>query len=279
MWAPYFGLVVIFGVGYARLRAESGYPRLWGRPLGGEQNMLVNCIGTERLAALGGMRSLTLMASMHYMTRGYVAQLMCYPTEALKIGDDVGISRRKIIWLMVAAVVFGIVISWVMHLDAFYEYGANILEGGTTSGGYRVTLMRQAYEGAGKWAESPAPPSRPEALASLAGLVMVFGLAGLRRAFLRFPLHRWADPRPDRRRLHRWAMLCCLAHQDGGAEDQRPWGLRALVPASSHRRRAYFGAGPSGGLIASLGARSSAPLPALVLARAHSRTNVFLSLS
>lgn len=256
VWAPYFGLVVIFGVGYARLRAESGYPRLWGRPLGGEQNMLVNCIGTERLAALGGMRSLTLMASMHYMTRGYIAQLMCYPTEALKIGDDVGISRRKIIWLMAAAVVFGIVISWVMHLDAFYEYGANILEGGTTSGGYRVTLMRQAYEGAGKWAESPAPPSRPEALASLAGLVMVFGLAGLRRAFLRFPLHPLGLILAlTGGGFTGWAMLLLVSLIKMAVLKISGMGAyRALVPAFlgiavGH----YFGAGLVWGLIASLG--------------------------
>ncbi|MGI5819530.1 MAG: DUF6785 family protein [Armatimonadota bacterium] len=189
VWAPYFALVLIYGVGYARLRAESGYPRMWGRPLGGEQNLLINCLGTARLAPGGNMRSLTLMASMHYMTRGYMAQLMAYPTEALKIGDDAGITRRRMIVLMLAAVLLGTVVSWVMHLNAFYEYGANILEGGTTSGGFRVSLMRQSYEAAASWTQSHVPPRRSEAIASLAGFAMVLGLAGLRRAFLRFPLH------------------------------------------------------------------------------------------
>jgi hypothetical protein len=189
VWVPYFALVVIFGVGYARLRAESGYPRMWGRPLGGEQSVLVNLLGTRRLAPGGAMQSLTLMASMFYMTRGYMAQLMAYPTEALKIGDDTGITRRRMIILMVAAVVLGIVVSWWMHLDAFYEYGANILEGGTTSGGYRVTLMRQSYETAAGWTKSHAVPRGAETIAAGVGLAMVLGLAGLRRAFMRFPLH------------------------------------------------------------------------------------------
>lgn len=189
VWAPYFLLVLIFSVGYARLRAESGYPRMWGRPLGGEQSLLVNALGTARLAPGGNMRSLTLMASMFYMTRGYMGQLMAYPTEALKIADDTGVSRRRMIALMVAAVLLGTVISWVMHLDAFYEYGANILEGGTTSGGYRVTLMRTSYETASGWANGHAIPKPSETIAAAVGLAMVLGLAGLRRAFLRFPLH------------------------------------------------------------------------------------------
>lgn len=189
VWAPYFALVLIFSVGYARLRAESGYPRMWGRPLGGEQNLLVNALGTARLAPGGEMRSLTLMASMYYMTRGYMGQLMAYPTEALKIADDVGITRRRIILLMVAAVMLGTVVSWGMHLDAFYEYGANILEGGTTQGGFRVSLMRSSYEAVAGWSRAHALPKRSETIAAAVGLAMVLGLAGLRRAFLRFPLH------------------------------------------------------------------------------------------
>lgn len=189
LWVPYFALVVIFSVGYARLRAESGYPRMWGRPLGGEQDLLLNLFGTGPFARGGNMRSLTLMASMFYMTRGYMGQLMAYPSEALKIAQDAGITRRSLIVLMIAAVVLGSVASWVMHLDAFYEYGANILEGGTTQGGFRVSLMRQSYENAARWAESHALPRSTQALFSGLGLVVVFGLAALRRGFLRFPLH------------------------------------------------------------------------------------------
>ncbi len=189
LWVPYFLLVVIYAVGYSRLRAESGYPRMWGRPLAGEQDLLLNLFGTEPFAPGGDMRSLTLMSSMYYMTRGYMGQLMAYPTESLKIADDAGIGRRSIVTLLIVAVIFGTLASWTMHLDAFYEFGANILEGGTTEGGFRVTLMRQSYENAARWTESHALPRRTETLFTLVGLIMVLGLAGLRRAFLRFPLH------------------------------------------------------------------------------------------
>lgn len=189
VWVPYLVLVLIYSVGYARLRAESGYPRMWGRPLGGEQHLLLNFLGTARLAPGGDMRSLGLMGSMFYMTRGYMGQLMAYPTEALKIADDAGISRRRVVALLMAAVVLGTAASWVMHLNAFYTYGANILEGGTTSGGYRVSLMHQSYQAVAGWARSHAAPRQSEAIATALGLVVVLGLAGLRRAFLRFPLH------------------------------------------------------------------------------------------
>jgi hypothetical protein len=76
-----------------------------------------------------------------------------------------------------------------MHVSTAYEYGSNILEGGTTAGGYRVALMSRAYNRLAGWASVPEGPRPVRAGASAAAFAVVLIVAGLRRAFLRFPLH------------------------------------------------------------------------------------------
>lgn len=186
---PYFALVFVFGVGYARLRAETGYPRMWGRPLGGERNLLLDLFGTAPFSPGGNMRSLTLMASTYYLSRGYMAQLMAYLAEVFRVAGEARMDIRHMALLMMIAAIAGTVMSWWMQLDTFYEFGANVLEGGTTSGGYRIDLMRQSYSDLATWAKSPAPPRPDRVLASAAGFVLVVALSVLRHAFLRFPLH------------------------------------------------------------------------------------------
>ncbi|MFP4250874.1 MAG: DUF6785 family protein [Armatimonadota bacterium] len=185
----FFGLAYAFAISHARVRAESGFPHNWVRPLAQERDMLVNLLGTERLAMGEGMRSLTLMSSIFYMSRGYLPQLIGFPLEAFKIGGEVRIQTRHMAWLMVIAVVLGSGMAWWMHLSAYYQFGANILEGGTTAGGYRVELVRQGYESLSGWARGHEGPKPREATATAAGFALVLLLAGARRLFLRFPLH------------------------------------------------------------------------------------------
>lgn len=185
----FFGLVYAYAIAHARVRAESGFPHNWVRPLAQERDLLVNLLGTERLAMADGMRSLTLLSNVYYMSRGYLPQLIAFPLEAFRIAGEARIRLRHMVWLMVVAVVLGCAVSWWMHLSAYYQYGANILEGGTTAGGYRIELVRRGYESLGSWGRGHEGPKRPQAVATVAGFALVLLLAGARRLFLRFPLH------------------------------------------------------------------------------------------
>lgn len=184
----YFTLLVLFALAVSRGRAETGYPHHWIWPLEEQRNLLINFAGTRALAPRGDFRSLTLMSMLNFMTRGYLPQLMAYPLEAFKIAGELQVPRRQMALLMLLAVVIGSVVSWWMHLAAFYQYGANVLEGGTTAGGQRVALMRNAYDSLVGWMRAPEGPNRPEMIAGMVGFVMVLGLAGLRRALINFPL-------------------------------------------------------------------------------------------
>ncbi|MCD6360555.1 MAG: hypothetical protein J7M38_06765, partial [Armatimonadetes bacterium] len=154
-----------------------------------QRNVLINFLGTRALAPHGDFRGLTNLSMLHFLSRGYIPQLMAFPVDAFKISGQIQVPVRKMATLMLLAVVLGSAVSWWMHLSAFYEYGANVLEGGTTSGGLRVALMRQSYDTLAGWMKAPVGPNRPQMIASTIGFVIVILLAVLRRAFINFPLH------------------------------------------------------------------------------------------
>ncbi len=185
----YLILLLSVGIGYMRIRAETGFPTWWIKPLNRERDMLINFFGTERLAPGGDFGTLAGLELQNFMYRGYFVQLVAYQAEALRIGGQIEVSRRQIVVLMLAAVVLGSAVSWWMHLDTAYEFGSNVLEGGTTSGGARVTLMTQAYDLLASWMRGPAEPKRSQSIAFGVGLLIVVMLAVLRRLFLQFPLH------------------------------------------------------------------------------------------
>ncbi|MEA3400813.1 MAG: DUF6785 family protein [Armatimonadota bacterium] len=187
--ALYLVLLLSHGIGYMRVRAETGYPTWWIKPLNEERDMLISFFGSERLAPGGDFGSLTGLCLQNFIYRGYFVQLVAYQAEALRIGGEIKVDRRQIVSLMIWAVVLGSVVSWWMHIDTAYEFGSNVLEGGTTSGGTRVSLMTQSYNQLAAWMRGHAEPNRSEAIAFGAGAVIVIILAVLRRVFLQFPLH------------------------------------------------------------------------------------------
>lgn len=191
LWAlvAYLILLLSVGVGYMRIRAETGFPTWWIKPLNQERDMIISLFGTERLAAGDHFGTLLGLNVQSFMYRGYMAQLVAYQAEALRIGGQIQVSRRQIVLVMTAAVILGTAVSWWMHLDAAYEWGSNVLEGGTTEGGTRVTLTKSSYDSVASWMRGPVEPRRNESIAFGVGIVMVVLLAVLRRLFLQFPLH------------------------------------------------------------------------------------------
>ena len=72
---------------------------------------------------------------------------MAYQLESLKHSDDVKINRRIIPFVIMLALIIGLAGAYWMHLTTYYEYGANILEGGQgLKGGTRgASLIRHEY--------------------------------------------------------------------------------------------------------------------------------------
>ncbi|MEI6499492.1 MAG: DUF6785 family protein [Armatimonadota bacterium] len=185
----FFGLVMLFALVYARARAEAGAAMVWLFPFYLHKQMMIHIAGSAAFTKGTNFQNLTIFSTLMHVSRGYFQSQMAYQVEGSKIAQEAGLKQRTMAWWLVAAVVVGMVGASYIHLKAYYSAGANILEGGTTQGGYRVMLARTEFEELSGFMKSAVPPDRPRALAALSGGLVVAGLVALRTYFLRFPLH------------------------------------------------------------------------------------------
>lgn len=187
--AIYFGLFLLFALVYARARAEAGAAMVWLFPFYQHKKMMVYIGGSEVFERHGGWRNLTIFSLLMFLSRGYFQSMMAYQIEATRIADQARIRQRVMQWWLVAALVVGLAGAYVIHLHAYYMHGANILEGGTTQGGYRTRLAVTEYEELSGFMRGHNLPDRTRTGAALAGVVVTVILVTLRSIFLRFPLH------------------------------------------------------------------------------------------
>jgi hypothetical protein len=76
-----------------------------------------------------------------------------------------------------------------MHLGAYYKYGNNVLESGTTEGGYRTFLAKNEFLETAGYAKAPKPPDALRTAMTGIGFAIGALLIVLRTLVLRFPLH------------------------------------------------------------------------------------------
>lgn len=193
MWwwtaAIYFGLILIFALVYARARAEAGAAMVWLFPFYLHKQMMIYVGGSEMYARGGNWSNLTILSTMMFMSRGFFQSLMAYQLESTKIAQDAHLRQRTMAVWLIAAAVIGLVGAYYVHLIAYYADGANILEGGTTQGGYRVALARQEFEELSSFVQSHRQPDTNRTIAGASGMVIVLLLVLLRSYSLRFPFH------------------------------------------------------------------------------------------
>ena len=84
------------------------------------------------------------------------------------------------------ALIMGLAAGYWMHLTAYYEYGSNILEGGTGPwGGTRgAALIRQEYNKMQRYMVSQNAPDYGRTAAAGVGFLFTFALVILRHLFL-----------------------------------------------------------------------------------------------
>jgi hypothetical protein len=124
-----------------------------------------------------------------FWSRGYFQSMMAYQGEGFKIGDLVQLRQRSITWVLVLALVIGLAGAYFIHLECYYKFGNNVLEGGDVSGGYRTMLVKSEYEELASFATSPKPPDTTRSALVGIGFLVTTALVILRSVFLRFPLH------------------------------------------------------------------------------------------
>jgi len=187
--AIYFGLLLLFALVYARARAEAGAAMVWLFPFYQHKKMMINVLGSKPFVGRGDWGNLTIFSVLMYLSRGYFQSMMAYQIEATKIAEQARIRQRAMAWWLVVGLVVGLAGAYVIHLQAYYKHGANILEGGTTQGGYRTQLAVREFDELSGFMRAPKPPDRARTAAAGAGIVVTGAMVALRSVFLRFPLH------------------------------------------------------------------------------------------
>jgi hypothetical protein len=187
----FFGLLLGTALVYSKIRAESGAPMIWLFPWATNKNVLFNILGPRYFMRDGSFRTMTVMASLAFLGRGYYPQFMAYQLESIKFAHEMDMRKRRIAWAIMLALIVGLIAGYWMHLTTYYEYGANILEGGTAEwGGTRgASLIRQEYNRMRNLIGVAGSPNLPRSLATGFGFVFTLALAILRRSVLHFPLH------------------------------------------------------------------------------------------
>jgi len=206
-WLVFFGLVGAFMLAFLRIRAESGLPSMWCHPLNQAIYLPLRFVGTAPFAPGGDFRNLAILSSCSFYTRGYFPYLSSYQLEGLKLARDSNIRLRSLVAGLMFAVALGSAVGFWLHLSAYYHFGGNVLEGGTTEGGYRIQLYLKQYTDLDAWQKTPLTPDRNRAAAAVFGLLVAVVTVALRYQFLRFPLNPAGIGIGYVRATQSWAML------------------------------------------------------------------------
>jgi hypothetical protein len=184
----YFGLCALFAVVYARARAEAGAALVWLFPISQAWEMMFSITGSKIYSG-GNWRNMGAMGMFFWVARGYFPSMSAYQMEGFKIADEANIKQRTMVYTLIAALLIGLVGAYAIHMHAYYTYGANVLEGGTTAGGQRVRSAQIAWDGLSANVKSDKLMDSSRTAAGIAGFTITVVLVVLRSIFLRFPLH------------------------------------------------------------------------------------------
>lgn len=185
----YFGLLMAFGLVYARIRAETGVPTMWAYPFAQARNTMHYALGSRGLMPRGDPRDLIGVSLFSWLGRGYFMSLTGYQLENEKLAEQGGLSGRAMPGLIVAAFLVGTVLGYYFNLRSYYAFGALVLHGGTTSGGYNVQIATTEWSQARAAINLPGPPDLSRMGGVIGGGLMTLALVIARHYFLRLPLH------------------------------------------------------------------------------------------
>ncbi|MFQ6097330.1 MAG: DUF6785 family protein [Armatimonadota bacterium] len=185
----YVGLSFAAAITYARVRAQTGVPISYCLPRRDVPISLFDVLPTPgRLdgAALRGECAFAVLTVLNRMT---FPQIAAVQGEGIEMADRARIRRGHLLGAIAMALVVGWALGYASHLTAYYEYGCNVLDGGTTQGGWRTRQALIQYERLQTRATTAVGVMWPRVTARAVGFVVTLTLIVLRTRFLRLPIH------------------------------------------------------------------------------------------
>ena len=187
--AAYVGLTFTMALVYSKVRAQTGVPISYVVPRRDVPLSIFDLWPTGRGLAgakVGEEASFALLTVLNRMTFPHIA---AFETEGIRLADQASIRRAHLFTAVVLGIGAGIAIGYASHLTAYYSYGCNVLDGGTTQGGWRTRQALIQYERLQARVSNPTDINWPPTIARGVGFATTGVLLLLRARFLRFPIH------------------------------------------------------------------------------------------
>ncbi len=187
---PYFVIVGLVVLVYARIRAETGVPFTYIFPEGETRELFVNTISVPRALAWGGTRSFVLLSAFAWFSRfPHPDEQAAYQLDSLKLSEQGRIPYRSLFIALLLAFLVGLAAAYWAHLSAYYAQGSNLIASAGTIGEYRDTQAREEYELMATQLSSPPFRSMPRLVATAGGFGFAALLMLLRQRMPGFPFH------------------------------------------------------------------------------------------
>lgn len=184
--AGFWFLIFCFAFVLARGRAESGMPTIFVYPWQQAERQFTNWLGSARLAPQGNFANYALMAAFLPLHYGVFPYLMTYQLESLKMAQVARLPLRTMAIVLILAAGLGLLLSFGILLDYYYQYGSNVVGEGIS---WRQSVAIGEYSRATQFSASPVKPDWTKNIYTAIGFVITLTLFILRSLFLRFPLH------------------------------------------------------------------------------------------
>jgi len=186
----YFGIMVMVLIVYCRNRAEMGFPIVWGYPLYQQRAVMVEFLGSRPFVGPGRLQSFTLLTMFSWLQRSVNQAITSTAQEGTVAAQRLGQRRRAIARVVIGAVVFGVVVAFVVNLSAFYEYGGLVLSSpGGIHGGQMTQEVLGQFRAVSEWVDRPRGPEPTKIGYTVLGAALALGMVMGRRAWPRFPFH------------------------------------------------------------------------------------------
>lgn len=189
MAVSYMLLGYLAALVYARVRVQTGLPVTYVVPREDITLTVLALKGTSGHLSRAEVRSETAFAVVSAFSRMTFAQLGAFELESLRIGERARIRRSHLLTAIAGGLLAGVLVGLYIHLRDSYHIGWNILDGGTTEGGYRTRQALSQYDRLQTRVFNRTPIEVNSNVARAVGLVVTLVMVWLRARFLRFPLN------------------------------------------------------------------------------------------
>lgn len=186
----YFGIMMMIMVVYCHNRAEMGFPVVWGYPLYKTRETMVNFLGSSAFLPGGEHKSITILTMFAWLQRSVNQAITSTGIEGHVAAQKLGEDRRVLAKTVIAALVFGLMLAFVVNLSAFYEYGGLVLSSaGGNEGGQMTQEVLGQFTPISQWLDKPEAPNHLKVGYTLVGTILSLAMVVGRRAWVRFPFH------------------------------------------------------------------------------------------